>query len=271
MSGLMRRGYADGTHGQIHFQHAPDGRPVLLLHQAIMSSRQFSNVFAPLIKRGLRPIAIDMPGFGMSDPPPAPPTIEDYACAVWPTLDTLGIDRAAIVGHHTGALVATEAALARPDRIEAVVLAGPMIISEEERQAGFDQLVDRERIFAAQREGRHFVEVAQIREMLAAGTIDPARISDYVVQAMLAYGHGAYWYGHNAAFVYRHDAPLARLSQPVLLLTNTGDMTHPSALAAHQLRPDFSYIEIEGGGIDICDQEPLLWADAIADFLDACP
>ncbi|MCC2976544.1 alpha/beta hydrolase [Sphingomonas sp. PL-96] len=267
----LRRGYTDGPFGQIHFQHAAQGRPLVLLHQAIMSSDQFANVFAPLVERGLRPIAIDMPGFGASDPPAAPPTIADYATAVLPVLDSLGIDRAAVAGHHTGALVATELALAHPERITAVVLAGPMIISDAERQSGFDTLVDRERAFTALPQGRHFVEVAEIREMLAAGSVGERRISDYVVQAMQAYGHDAYWYGHYAAFSYRHDEPLARLAQPVLLLSNTGDMTHPSALAAHRLRPDFAYREIEGGGIDICDQAPEAWGYAIADFLQNHP
>lgn len=264
----MRRAYADGPFGQIHYQHAGEGRPVLLLHQAIMSSGQFDNVFQPLIDRGLRPIAIDMPGFGMSDSPPPAPAIADYARAIIPVLDALGIAKSPVVGHHTGALVATEVALAEPDRINAVVLAGPMVITEAERQAGMDQLVAMERAFRAKPQGEHFVEIAKIREMLSFGTIDVERISDYVVQAMLAYGKGAYWYGHHAAFVYRHDEPLSRITQPTLLLTNTGDMTHPYALAARQLRRDFAWSEIEGGGIDICDQAPTAWANAIADFLD---
>lgn len=263
----MRRGYADGGYGQIHYQDGGQGRPLLLLHQAIMSGDQFSNVFAPLRAHGLRPVAIDMPGFGMSDVPTAPPTILDYAAAVVPVLDALGIERAAIAGHHTGALVATEVALAHPERIDAVVIAGPMIVSEEERQAVIDGMVAQEKRFVALPGGQHFVAFAKIREQLAQGSITPERISDYVVQAMQAYRWGGYWYGHAAAFAYRHEGSLARLVQPTLLLTNTGDMTHPAALAAHALRPDFAYAELSGGGIDICDQAPQSWADAIARFL----
>lgn len=264
----LRRAYADGPFGQIHFQYAAEGRPLVLLHQAIMSSDQFANVFAPLIARGLRPIAIDMPGFGMSDAPGAAPEIADYARAVLPVLDALGIGIAAVAGHHTGALVATELALAHPQRIDALVIAGPMLISEAERTAGMTGLVAQEKAFRALPEGQHFVAFARIREMLAAGTIGPERISDYVTHAMLAYGQGAYWFGHHAAYCYRHEEPLRRIRQPALLLTNTGDLTHPSAVAARALRSDFAYAEIEGGGIDICDQAPSAWANAIADFLD---
>ncbi|NKI98269.1 alpha/beta hydrolase [Novosphingobium sp. SG707] len=268
----MRRAYADGPFGQIHYQYASGNlaggaRPLVLLHQAIMASGQFDHVFAPLIAHGFAPIAIDMPGFGLSDAPPAAPAIADYARCVVPVLDALGVGRAAVAGHHTGALVGTEFALAAPDRIEALVIHGPMILPDEERKAFTDDICAREIAFAARAEGAHFVEVARIRERLSQGRIAPDRITDYVVQAMQAYRMGAYAYGHGAAFAYDHTAPLQRLALPVLILSNTGDMTHPWAQAARALRPDFAYAEIAGGGIDICDEDPQGWADAIAVFL----
>jgi hypothetical protein len=33
------------------------------------------------------------------------------------------------------------------------------------------------------------------------------------------------------------------------------------------MRPDFAYTALEGGGIDIVDQMPEEWADAVAAFL----
>ncbi|MFZ2998646.1 alpha/beta fold hydrolase [Sphingobium sp.] len=268
MSVPMRRGYVDGRFGQIHYQAATgEGRPLVLLHQAIMTSDQFSNVFAPLAAHGLRPIAIDLPGFGMSDAPSTPPTIADYATGIVPVLDALGIARAAVGGHHTGGLVSTEVALAHPDRIDAVILHGVMIMADETRQALTADIVAREKAFRPLPGAAHMVEIARIRDHLSDGALGPERISDYVVQAMMAWDRGAYWYGHAAAFVYRHEEPLGRITQPGLILTNTGDMMHQSALAAHVLRPDFAYAQIEGGGIDICDQKPQEWADAIATFL----
>ncbi|MET0245525.1 MAG: alpha/beta fold hydrolase [Sphingomonas sp.] len=261
----MRRHYADGPFGQIHFQAASSGRPLVLLHQAVMHSDQFSNVFGPLADRGLRPIAIDMPGFGMSDPTDGPPTIADLAEAVAPVLDALGIDRAVVGGHHTGSLVSTEFALQHPDRVEAVVLGGAIVMPEAQRLALRDEFAEREKNFAALPGAQHMVELALTREHFAAGTIGPERISDYVVQAMMA--RGAYWYGHHAAFSYDHAAAIAALARPALILSNTGDMIHDAALEAHRMRPDFAFAAIDGGGIDIVDQEPVRWADAIADYV----
>ena len=265
---MMRRGYTDGRFGQIHYQAATtNGRPLVLLHQAIMSSDQFANVFAPLIAHGLRPIAIDLPGFGLSDAPDAPPGIPDYATCVVPVLDALGVGQTAVAGHHTGGLVTTEAANAHRDRISAVILHGVMLMPDDERKAFVDDIVAREKAFRPLPRAAHMVEIARIRENLSYGSVGPERISDYVMQAVMAWDRGAYWYGHAAGFAYRHEEPLAQLTQPGLILTNTGDMMHESALAAHKLRPDFAYAEIEGGGIDICDQDPQGWADAIAAFL----
>lgn len=263
----LRRGYADGPFGQIHYWDGGKGKPLVLLHQAIMTANEFDNVFEPLLERGIRPIALDLPGFGLSDPTPFVPGVPDYATIVPPVLDALGIGRAAVGGHHTGALVSNEVANQFPDRIAAAILGGPLLIPDAVRQALIDDIVAREKAFTALPEGAHMVEVARIRERYAAGTVSFDRITDYVVQAMQAFAQGTYWYGHNASFQYRQEEPLMQLRQPTLILTNTGDMIYESALAAQRMRPDFSFFAIDGGGIDILDQKPVEWAAAAADFL----
>lgn len=99
----MRRGYADGPYGQIHYLDGGQGKPLLLVHQAIMSASEYDNVFQPLLDRGIRPIALDLLGFGLSDPTSFAPTIADYAAAIPPLLDALGIDRAATIPAHWSA------------------------------------------------------------------------------------------------------------------------------------------------------------------------
>lgn len=263
----LRRGYADGPCGQIHYWDGGKGKPLVLVHQAIMSANEYDHVFQPFLDRGIRPIALDLPGFGLSDPPVSPPSIADYAAAIPPLLDALCIRRAAIGGHHTGALVSNEAANLYPDRISACILGGPLLISDTVRQALITDIVEREKAFTALPEAAHMVEVAKIRERYAAGSVSLDRITDYVVQAMQAYAMGTYWYGHAAAFAYRQEGPLMALRQPTLILTNTGDMIYQAALDAHRMRPDFAFHAIGGGGIDILDQSPVEWANAAADFL----
>lgn len=260
-----RRHYTDGPFGQVHFQTLGTGAPLILLHQAPMTSAQFDNVYAPLAARGFQAIGIDMPGFGMSDPAPGVPTIWDFAQGVPPVLAALGLTRAAVLGHHTGALVATEVAVQFPDLVSALIINGPLPLTTEARQHYLDTGHEWELGFKAQPEAAHMKELYNIREGFAAGSISPARLSNYVVQALI--GRGAFWHGHHAAFQYRHDETLLKVTQPALILTNTGDMIYPLALKAHELRPDFGFFALQGGGVDIVDQQPEAWADAVAGYL----
>lgn len=264
-----RRGYADGPYGQIHYRRLGAGAatPLVLLHQAGMTAAQFDPVYPLFCARGFDVIGIDMPGFGLSDAAPFVPRVEDLACCVPAVLDQLGLPVAAIAGHHTGAMVATEVALQSPGQVSAIVLHGPMPITEEERQAFLVGKLQVEQVeFVPRAGGAHFSAFAAVRERLAAGSIPVERISDYVVQALS--GQAPFWHGHNAGFRYRHDDSLRRLSCPALILTNTGDQIYEHALRVRSLRPDLPFIALEGGGIDIVDQQPVAWVDAIARFLD---
>ena len=262
---IPRRGYADGPYGQIHFRQLGEGEPLVLLHQAPATAAQFDAVYAPLAARGMRAIGIDMPGFGLSDATDFVPDIGDYAQVVPAVLDALGIGRANLLGHHTGALVANEAAILFPARIARLVLNGPMPITAAEREAYLATGHQWELAFTARSGGAHLAELFAIREGFAAGSVPLSRISDYVVQGLI--GTGEFWYGHHAAFQYRQDERLCDITQPTLILTNTGDMIYPNALRAHTIRPDFAFVALDGGGVVIVDQQPAAWPDAVATFL----
>jgi pimeloyl-ACP methyl ester carboxylesterase len=262
----VRRGYADGPYGQIHFRDHGTGVPLVLLHQAPMTSRQFDNVYGPLGVRGIRAIGIDMPGFGGSDGTPATPTVVDYAACVVPVLDTLGIDRTILLGHHTGALVATEVALRWPERLAGLILNGPMPLTEEERREWLATGHQRELRLVPQAGGAHFTQVFDTRVRLSRGGVPLERISDYVVQAFA--GESPFWHGHHAAFTYDHGASIGRVKVPTMILSNTGDAIFDHASRAHDLRPDFDFVVLDGGGIDIVDEQPEPWSDAVRIFCD---
>lgn len=262
-----RRAYADGPYGQVHYQTLGDGVPLVLVHQAMMASGQFDWVYEPLARRGVRAIGIDMPGFGMSDMTPMVPRVEDLAACVPPVLDALGLAKAAVLGHHTGAMVATEAAVQFPNRITALIMNGPMPVTDKERQDFLNNGFLREKANVPISGGGHFNVVFGGRERLAAGTVPLYRISDYVVQAFG--GQAPYWYGHHAAYQYHHDASLRRITCRALILTNTGDIIYEHAKRAKAIRPDIPMVALQGGGVDIVDQQPEQWADAVVAFLKA--
>src|SRR5689334_23492385 len=107
--------------GRIHVAIAGTGFPVLLLHQTPRSWDEYRDVL-PLLGREFRAIAMDTLGFGDSDAPADAPSIELWAQGALALLDGLGVAEFAVVGHHTGAVVAMELAVVAPDRVKALVL-----------------------------------------------------------------------------------------------------------------------------------------------------
>lgn len=260
------RGYAKGPYGLVHYHDTQTGAgvPMVLLHQAPMSHRQFNAVYGLLSARGVRAIGIDTPGFGMSDPTPFVPQVSDWASSVIAVLDHLKIPRADIVGHHTGSLIATEVSLQFPKRVHKVVLNGPFPITESERKLFLDDLQKNEVDFEYRADGSHLAESFVKRSKFFGAGADPRHITRMQVEKFQ--GFSPFWYGHNAAYRYDHAITLSRMTHPTLILTNTGDMAYPMAQRARQLRPDMAYVELSGGNVDIVDQAPEAWVEAVIAF-----
>ena len=66
---------------------------------------------------------------------------------------------------------------------------------------------------------------------------------------------------------YAHETALERLTQPTLILANTGDAIYGYSQKARALYPHFAYAELQGGTIDCIDEQPEQWAEAVAGFI----
>ncbi len=267
----MTRGYADGPYGQVHYQDGGGkGLPLVMIHQAPMTSRQFENVYGPLMSHGIRPIGVDCPGFGLSDATTFVPKVEDWARAIPPVLDHLAIKLTSVLGHHTGSMVATEVEQQFPERVRKLVLAGPLPMTDVERRRFLDGVQKSEIEFVYQADGSHLVAAFMTRHRMFASsglTPDPTLITRYTMERFE--GYGPFWYGHHAAFIYDHNRSIPKIKRPTLIITNTGDQIYENAKVARAMRPDFQFVELQGGGIDIVDQQPEAWAAAVAGFLRA--
>ena len=219
----------------------------------------------PLQRRGIRAIGVDTPGFGESDPTPFVPTVEDWAAAIPAVLDHLGIAQADVLGHHTGSMVATEVALQFPGRVRKLILNGPLPMDEERRLEFLEGNEEREINFVYESDGSHLQASFAGRKRMYGDGADPRTITRYTVEKFQ--GYAPFWTGHHAAFIYDHGSAIKNIQQPTMILTNTGDQIYENAKLTRTMRPDFAYIEFEGGGIDIVDQMPEQWADAVANFL----
>jgi pimeloyl-ACP methyl ester carboxylesterase len=110
---------------RVFYREAGDpGRPtLLLLHGFPSSSHMFRNLI-PLLADRYHVVAPDLPGFGFSDAPDRAAfayTFDHLAKVIERFTDTLGLDRYALYVFDYGAPVGFRLALARPERVTAII------------------------------------------------------------------------------------------------------------------------------------------------------
>jgi pimeloyl-ACP methyl ester carboxylesterase len=99
----------------------PSGAPVVLIHGYTDSARDWVPLMPYLSKR-FRLILVDIRGHGQSSKPECCYTRLDFAYDIKLLLDSLGIQRADIVGHSLGSIIAQTFAEFWPEKTRRVVL-----------------------------------------------------------------------------------------------------------------------------------------------------
>lgn len=126
----LKRGYTRCRYGALHYMIAGEDTgaapPLLLLHQNPSSTFEYETLAREMATDRLV-IAFDTPGNGMSDRPPEPATLVEYAACFGEGLDALALPvtgKVDVFGYHTGTYLAAELAIARPDLIGRVIMSG---------------------------------------------------------------------------------------------------------------------------------------------------
>ena len=120
----MPKIHANGLN--FHYQQAGEGPDVILIHGVTGDlSIWFLSQAMGKLARSFRVTAYDLRGHGYSEVPPSGYTSADQAGDTLAIMDALEIDKAMLVGHSFGGVIAMHAAALHPDRIEAVVLSDP--------------------------------------------------------------------------------------------------------------------------------------------------
>jgi len=211
------------------------GDPVILLHGFGESLIAWRGVMDGLATHA-DVVALDLPGFGLSDKPATGYSNDDLAARVLEAMSALGISRATLVGHSMGGAVAIAAALAAPDRVRALVLIDPAVSAAtwglkppDDSAPGTDWL-------------RAAVTRYETLRPLFAAPHDPAWLAED--SAALAYSPAedpAYTRSVNAVlrefdFDYLTPGRAARLTLPVLLIWGQFDGLVPVAVGRELVR-----------------------------------
>lgn len=274
MSLAIRKRYVDGPYGQLHLREAGEksgkNRPVLLLHQNPSSSFEYEPLLRELAK-DRRVIALDTPGYGNSDGPPEPLSMEGYATAMAQSLEAVGLGKDNpfdVYGFHTGSLLAIEMALARPDAVRQIALTGIPMRSAAERA---ELLAKAKQPLVLDEQGT--VAVNQAKQLW-----------DYVVAQRtpgIPLAHqAALWIDKFRAFdksswayvgVWGYDYErLKRVTQPALLI-QPDEAINDVSLAASRLIPDSTVAQLPQFKRDVLDipEAVSAIADAMRDFFGA--
>jgi pimeloyl-ACP methyl ester carboxylesterase len=260
---VVERRFLRTAAGVLHVAERGSGDPVLLLHQTPRSWDEYRDVL-PLLGRRRRALALDLPGFGDSQPL-AEPSIEAWAEACAALLDALGLEHADVVGHHTGAYVAAELAAARPERVRAVVLSSLGLQDEDTRNAhatGRAVVDDVDR----RDDGTHVLELWRLRQPFYPAA-RPDLLERFLVDALRAGKLAAE--GHRVVARYDVVRRLPLIRCPVLLVGATADPhAYPSLPAVCEALPHAHVAEIQGGTLPLPDGHPAEFAAAVERFLD---
>jgi pimeloyl-ACP methyl ester carboxylesterase len=196
---------------------AGHGECVVLIHGHPFDRTLWAPQLAAL-HGGFRVIAPDLRGFGHSPVTPGTVTMRKYADDIGNLLESLGIERSAVVGLSMGGLVAMELATAHPERHWALGL----VATTAEPPSPQDKKVREERADATERDGMRV-----LIDYMHAGVYGPAcppavRAS---VDAMMAAAPPA---GAAAALRGRGQRPdyrplLKALDLPALVVAGTAD------------------------------------------------
>ena len=221
----VRRRFTDCRFGQLLIREINPGigTPLVCLHATAYSSQSFLPLLMAYDDRR-HVLAVDLPGYGDSDGPTEPVTIEEYASAIAEGLPDGVVD---IFGYHTGVVVAVELAIQQPDRVKALVLMGVPYFRALDFAAWKARLAKPHRLL----EG-----LAQFEERWQWLVTDrPAGMSlerGYAnfVDELKAWPNG-YW-AHQSLFDYDCDARFALVQQSVQILNPDGHLAEPSRIAA---------------------------------------
>ena len=258
----MKRAFADIPEGQMHYRVEGSGEPVILLHPGVGSSDAFTNAI-PYMSGKYLIIAPDFLGNGDYDPAPYQYTMLDHARSLYSFMDSLGLRKVNIVGHHTGAKVAAELAINWPERVNKLVLSA---IGYWEATANIDKKEPDNFTTSVEikPDGSHLMEWWRRAGMWN----DPL---DIVEASVLEYikggprGEEIHW----TARTWDTKGRLPLIKCPTLVLSGAAGLFHSSADNVRKLVPGSKLVVIEKGPPRMERTMPREFAEAIMNFLES--
>ena len=254
---------------RVHYARAGAGPLLLLLHGIGSNSRSFRRQVAELSDT-YTTAAWDAPGYGRSDDPAEPFGMQDLADDAAALLDHLGAERAHVLGHSLGGVVAQLVYHRAPGRVASLILAdtnpGSGSLPEPERSARV----------RARLQALETLTPRQIAEARAPGLVSPDAPPELVAELIDIMAE-IRPVGYRAAAIAMGTSDLRPLVPairvPTLVVCGERDRVTPPATAEWLARtiPDARLVLIPGAGHASQQERPELFNAAVREFLQRLP
>ncbi|MBK7200121.1 alpha/beta hydrolase [Candidatus Amarolinea dominans] len=251
---------------RLRYETWGDGPPLVMLH-GLGSCADDWVYQLPDLGRHFRCLPLDLRGHGLSDKPPGPYSMAQFAADVSGLLHTLDIGPAHVLGLSLGGMVAQQLALARPDLVRSLVLIntmpGPWPPTRDVLRTATRRL----------RALRGPAADMSATATLIARTLFPQEdqrlLHTYTVQRMAANDPHAYRHSLRAITRFWPGRALRRITCPVLILAGTLDTVVPMVYKERlrRLLPQASFVTIANSRHASNLDQPDVVNQAILNFL----
>src|SRR5215218_10169501 len=258
--------------GPVHYVDfgGPDHAPAVVLVHGLGGSHLNWDLFAPLLTAHARVWAIDLPGFGRSEPGGRTTSVQANVAVLQRFLAEVVGEPVVLVGNSMGGMISLLAAGERPDAVTGLVLLDPAVPGP---RRALDPLVAVTfALYALPFVGERFLwwrrsrqsALARVREMLSLCGVDPDALpSEVLDRSVTLLEERKDVEGMDKAFLVaarslvkllvdprRYRGAMAALKVPVLLMQGDRDRLVPvaAARAAAEQHPHWRYVELADVG-----------------------
>ncbi len=278
--------------GPVHYVDfgGPDDAPTVVLVHGLGGSHLNWDLFAPRIRDRARVLALDLPGFGRSEPGGRRATVHDNVAVLDRFLTEVAGTPAVLVGNSMGGMISILQAAAAPRSVNGLVLLDPAVPGP---RRALDPLVAvMFAVYAVPMVGERFLTLRrrrstplrQIRDMLRLCGVDPDALPPEAIERSLdlierredqpamdkAFLSAARSLLRLLLHPRSYRAAMASITVPVLLVQGDEDRLVPVAAARDiaQRHPAWRYLELPGVGHVPQLQVPEKVADVFLAWLD---
>jgi pimeloyl-ACP methyl ester carboxylesterase len=282
--------------GSVHYVDfgGPDGAPTVVLVHGLGGSHLNWDLFAPLLAPRARVLAVDLPGFGRSEPGDRRTTVHDNVQVLDRFLREVAATPVVLVGNSMGGMISILQTAASPETVNGLVLLDAAVPGP---RRSLDPLVTVTFVaYSIPRVGERFLSLRrkrstplrQVRDMLQLCGVDPDALPAHTIERSITLIEQRQDVpGMDRAFLTaarsvvrllvdprKYRRAMAAVRVPVLMVQGDQDRLVPVAAARDTAarRPDWQYLELPGVGhvpqLQVPEQlatEVIAWLEATAE------